>query len=64
MWRRREYENKFVLTKEGTKKELQRDITNIISQIGLQVVYCRLFGGKLRVVYRLFAVCLQSGIPT
>ena len=38
--------------KEGTKIELQRDI----SQIGLQVVYCRLFAGILQVVYRLFAV--------
>ena len=38
--------------KEGTKIELQRDI----SQICLQVVYCRLFAGILQIVYRLFAV--------
>ena len=44
--------------KEGTKIELQRDI----SQIGLQVVYCILFAGSLQVLYRLFAVgdpCLK-----
>ena len=38
--------------KEGTKIELQRDI----SQIGLQDVYCRLFAVILQVVNRLFAV--------
>ena len=54
--------NKFVRTKmrlkEGTTIELQGDI----SQIGLQVVYFRLFAGSLQVVYRLFASYLQSGI--
>ena len=33
--------------KEGTKIELQRDIT----QIGLQVVYCGLFAGSLQFFY-------------
>ena len=37
--------------KEGTKIKLQRDI----SQIGLQVVYCRLFAGVLQVVCKVFA---------
>ena len=44
--------DKFVLTKvclkEGTKIELQRDI----SQIGLQIVYCRLLAGFFQVVDR------------
>ena len=54
---------KFVRTKirpkEGTKIELQREI----SQIWLQLACCRLFVGILQAVCRLFAGYLQSGIP-
>ena len=54
--------NMFVQTKmrlkEGTKIKLQRDI----SQIGLQVAYCRLFAVFLQVVYSLLTGYLQSGI--
>ena len=56
--------------KEGTKIELQKDISQIILPViycnffagALQVVYCRLFAGSLQVVDMLFAGNLQSGI--